>query len=300
MPTVTTGPRPWLGSALVVTGALAFSCDVIFAKYLFASGSDPLTMIMVRSVGMTSLLALLLVSWRQPLRLPGRERWISVSIGALFTLQGVCFFNAIELIPVSVGTLIEHTYPFQVALLARFLFGERLGALRLCMIVAALSGLVLVLQGPAAGADLNRAGLLLMVAASGLVTIQILLSHRVLLTVDSRRLTLHLSATVAVFSSAAFLATPLEPRWPQAIVGWVMLALIPVANLIGFLGLFTGLSLIGPGRAAMLANSEPIFLLLLSALLLGERLTAIQIAGAAMVVCAIVLFQLDRAEKAAR
>ena len=168
--------------------------------------------------------------------------------------------------------------------------------------MVAFTGLLLVLDGPDVEVDLDRVGLLLVIAGSVLLTSQILISHHVLESIDSRRLSLFINVTISAIGAIGaigagiLLLTPLEAKWPDNEVDWMLFTLVPVVSLVGVLGFFTGLSMVGPGRTAMIANSEPVFVLALAALVLGETLTPVQLAGAAVVVAAIIVLQLERAQ----
>ena len=57
----------------------------------------------------------------------------------------------------------------------------------------------------------------------------------------------------------------------------------------GYITFFSGLRIIGPVRASILLNAEPVYTIALAALFLGERLSLIQLFGAALVITGIVL-----------
>ena len=289
--------RLLLGASLIVAGMFAFSCNVIVAKHLFERGTDPLTMLTVRSVGLWLVLAVILCLLRQPIRLPARQRWHTLALGVLMAVQTWCFYSGIARIPVSVATIVEYTYPFQVAMAAHFLGRESLTVRKVVTILFAFAGLVLVLEGPGigVGSGIDPLGLGFIVAGSILVTVMILVSHRVLAVIDSRRFCLYTNATIGLLGVAIFVLSPLAPTWPEVAGDWGLLGLIPFLNLIGVLGMFTGLSIVGPGRAAMIANSEPVFVLVLAAVVLGDTLSPVQLPGAVVVIGAIVVFQIERA-----
>ena len=288
----TTSPsRETVGVLLVVCGTVAFAISVIIAPAIYASGSDPLTFISVRSVFVASTLAVTLMILGKPVALPAGVAFGCIAIGVLMTVQTLAFFTAISRIPVSIGTLIEYTYPFQVAIVARMLYGDALPFRRVFMIVGALAGLILVIEIWKSHVALDSFGVGLMVVASMLLTAKTMTTHRLLQRLDSRRTSLYLSCTVAVVCSTAYVVTPLEPAWPQTAAGWWMLGVSPIASLAGMLCFYTGLARIGPSRAAMLANCEPVFVLILAMMLLGERFTVQQSIGALLVIVCVVWFQ---------
>ena len=127
---------------LVVCGTVMFAVTVVLAPFLYASGSDPLTFIWWRSLVVSAILAIILLLRGQPIQLPARERVFCIGVGVLMMVQTLAFFTAISLIPVSIGTLIEYTYPFQVAIASRLLYRETLSRIHLLLILGALGGLM--------------------------------------------------------------------------------------------------------------------------------------------------------------
>ena len=286
--------RPWLGTALVLLGALGFASGVMLAKLVYRGGARPETLVMSRAAGFALLLALVLKSTGRRVSLPPAERYKCASLGLVFAVQSFCFFNAIDLIPVSLAALTEYTFPIQTALFMWLFRGERLGWTKLGCFFAAFAGLALALDVSAntAVASLDRRGVLLAVGASMLLTVMVVFGNSIMGTVDSRRVTLHTTATVALVYALVFTLTPMQPQWPQGAGGWLMLAGSSLLYLGGMLGLFSGLAMIGPTRASMLANTEPVLIVTLAGPLLGEWLAPGQWLGAALVVGAVFAMQL--------
>jgi drug/metabolite transporter (DMT)-like permease len=89
---------------------------------------------------------------------------------------------------------------------------------------------------------------------------------------------------------------------PDSAAGWALLGAMPVVYLVAMLAFFTAVPMIGPMRASMINNMEPITTILLAALIIGEALGPLQLAGAALVIGAIFVMQLAtrRAARAMR
>ena len=58
--------------------------------------------------------------------------------------------------------------------------------------------------------------------------------------------------------------------------------------------MYAGLKIIGPVKASVLLNTEPIFTIVLSVMILGERLSLPQSLGAGLVVLGIILINYKR------
>ena len=74
-------------------------------------------------------------------------------------------------------------------------------------------------------------------------------------------------------------------------VSWAILSGAVLTFAVAFLAMFSGVGMIGASRAAMIMNLEPIFTIALALLLLSETLGYLQLAGAALVISAIVVSQ---------
>ena len=57
--------------------------------------------------------------------------------------------------------------------------------------------------------------------------------------------------------------------------------------------LYAAIKMIGPFRTAIIDNSAPVWAIVLAALLLGQRLNAVQLFGGALVIGAVLLVQLS-------
>jgi drug/metabolite transporter (DMT)-like permease len=106
--------------------------------------------------------------------------------------------------------------------------------------------------------------------------------------------TLQVNFHMAALTAAAFsAATTVAGAWsfPAGPVGWLGLAGAGAGLALGLLAFFAAFRHIGPVRATMISNVEPLLGILFAVAVLGERLGPWQWAGAALVVAALVLFE---------
>ncbi len=100
--------------------------------------------------------------------------------------------------------------------------------------------------------------------------------------------------TMAIVSISALLGglTGVMPgalHWPADATGWLGLALLTLLYGTAFSGLFVLMPRLDMARNAAALNIEPIAVLVMGWLILGQKLAAIQVAGALLVVTGIVL-----------
>jgi drug/metabolite transporter (DMT)-like permease len=111
--------------------------------------------------------------------------------------------------------------------------------------------------------------------------------------VDPGLTTWHTMGASTVLLVAALLGTG---TWqpPAGAAGWAALLATSVTTTVGILALFASAARIGPFRTALMMNLEPVISSVLSVAFLGDRLTAPQLAGAAVMVAALCAFQIRR------
>ena len=94
-----------------------------------------------------------------------------------------------------------------------------------------------------------------------------------------------------------FIALSLGTRtWnpPQTDWGWIELIGLSITSTAAVLFVFVSTLRIGPFRTALIMNMEPLVTMVLSVLLLGEVITPLQGLGSAIMLAALMAFQLWR------
>lgn len=276
------------GVLLVLASTVAFAVGPTAAKLAFDDGSNTLTVVTLRGAIGAALMALLILVSRQGFGVDRRAwRWC-LYCGVFYSLAVYGFIGSVAYVPVSVAVLVFFTHPLLVAVLAHWRGGDRLTGRKLLLATAALAGLALVL-GPELGA-LDPAGVALAALAAAAVCGVILCSARAQEHATSTQVNLYASA---VSSGAFAVITTVLGAWvpPSTVVGWLGIAGAGVGIGVGLLALFAALRHLGPVRATMLSNVEPLVSILLAAAVLGERPGPSGWAGVALVVGALVLFE---------
>lgn len=278
-----------LGPAIM--GASLFACADVVGKAVLQAGTDVLTMATVRGVvGVALLTAWLRVS-RSARALPVRARWISLGLGVLFTGNVYFLFKAIEAVPVPIAILTYFVYPLLTGLAAAATGLERLTWRGTAAALAAFLGLALMI-GAQPGA-LAIAGIVAALAAAGCRVVLLLITRATLSGGDARLITWY----SLIGSTALFIALSLGMRdWnaPADALGWTALVALGVTTTGGLLGVYASTVRIGPFRTALFMNLEPLLATIGSVAFLGEVITPVQAVGGAVMIAALVMFQLRR------
>lgn len=274
-----------------IVGASSFAFADVMTKVTLQSGADVLTLALFRgAIGLPLLTAWLFVGARAK-PLTARERWVSLGIGVLFAGTVYWLFKAIELVTVPVAILTYFAYPLLTGLAAAATGMEPLGARGLAAAAMALLGLALMVGASPGTVGLAGIGFGLAAACSRVVTL--LWTRAQLAGADSRLISWFsiLSAT-AVFAAIALATWHWQP--PQTLAGWFALTGGSVGMTIAVLAVFISTLRIGPFRTALFMNLEPLLATLGSTVLLGEVITPLQALGGAVMIGALMVFQLRR------
>jgi drug/metabolite transporter (DMT)-like permease len=277
--------------APAIVAASAFGCADVMTKVTLQAGADVLTNTLFRGfIGLPLLAAWLLVGAR-PKPLTGRATLIALGVGVLFAGNLYWLFKAIELIEVPVAILTYFTYPLMTGLAAAAIGMEALGWRGLAAAVAAFLGLALMIGAHPGGVAL--AGIGFGLAAAAVRVVILLITRATLVGSDARLVTWYsILCSTALFVLIALATANWQP--PQTPLGWWAMIGSSVAMVIALLCIFVSTVRVGPFRTALFMNLEPLVATIGSALFLGEVITPLQALGGAVMVAALVAFQMRR------
>jgi len=283
------------GTTACLASGAAFGAMGIFGKLAYGEGATVGTLLSVRFTLAAALFWALLLAGGGIGRvrpLPRRDLAAALALGAVgYALQAGCYFAALTRIDASLLALVLYTFPALVAGASVALGRERIDARRLTALGLALGGLALVVAGAGAGA-LDPVGTALGLGAAVVYTGYILAGEAVAARVPGPVLTaLVCSGAAASLTAGSAVLGDLRPA-DVTVAGWGWLAGLAVVSTVIAIGLFfAGLSRVGPTNAAILATVEPLATALLAFAVFGETLGAVQIAGAAFIIVAVLVLQ---------
>jgi probable blue pigment (indigoidine) exporter len=274
-----------------IIAAMSFGVGDAFAKVALAAGSDVLSLALSRGVVGVAILFCYLRIGMRPAPATPRERAIALGLGVLFAAIVFGLFKAIQLITVQIAVLTYFIYPLLTGIAGAIFGVERLTWRGLLAALVAFFGLALMIGAyPRA---LSIAGLAFAVEAALCRTAFLLVARTALQKLDPRLTTWYsLLSSTAVFAAAA--TATLNWQVPQTGYGWIAALIVSVCTAVAVLTLYMSTIRIGPFRSALIMNLEPLLAALLSIPLLGEMMTAVQAVGGAIMLAALVAFQLRR------
>jgi len=285
-------PR-WLGIALLLAIAVTFSLNHVFARIAFDHGVSIATAVAFRSGGTALAVLGLLLALRAPLALPAPTLARALAIGVVVALQSYCIYSAVSRIPVALALLTFNTYPVVFALMTWVAGMGRPSLGTLASMLVALCGLALALditrtgEGLAARWSEIGPGVGFALGASLSFALVLFLNVRWLHGVDGRvrsLLTMLACGTVALGAAGATGSLTL----PHDGMGWLGLAFLTLFYGSAITALFMVQPRMRSASDIAVLNFEPVALMFLGWVILGQSLSPLQVAGAIVVVGAII------------
>ncbi len=314
-----------LGLLLVLVSAAGFGSGALFVQPLFGAGMGPLAVLFWRFA--TAALfgwAFLLISARRRLALrslPPRRVLLLLLLGILYVGNSYAFIASLQVVPITLASIMAYLYPAIVAVMAtRFL--RRLEGRRAWLALGiASAGVVLTVGGIPGGEQPPLWGLALALANPVIYATWIILQARLAGERPSDRgwqapamnlppgdaetafegpdpspaAALMTTATATIY--ALLLLASGGSVSPAAVPPGVWLPLLGlglVATAVAIQAFYAGVARIGGARASLVSTVEPVYTVALAMLLFGERLSAMQVAGGALVIAAVILAETSR------
>ena len=286
-----TGPTGLAAIAPALVAAASFGFADVATRVQLDAQADVLTMALFRGLIGVPLLFLVLFAGAKPKPMTTPARRLALFIGLLFAANVFLLFKAIEAMEVPLAILTYFTYPLLTGLAAAAFGVERLGVAGLFAALAAFAGLALMIGAHPGGVALLGIAFAVLSACTRVVIL--LLTRTKLQGSDPRLISLwSLIAATALFIAAALATANWHP--PVTTLGWFALIGSSIAMAIAVLMVFVSTARIGPFRTALFMNLEPLLATIGSAVFLGEVITPLQALGGAVMIAALVAFQMRR------
>ena len=275
-----------LGLYLVVLAAVGFGISPSFAKLAYHGGSEPLSLVAARFTICVLAMFVIAGARKSSLWVGPKLLYIPFVMGLLLAWNATAYLSAVREIDVSLAAALFYTFPLQVALFL-WLFGRgSLSARRVGALLIGFTGVVLVISLNLSRPNISGIGLALG-AGSGVALTSVLFA-RVADIENSIGLILW-SMVVACLTSwfLAFFQGGLA--FPVTQVGWGGFIVSMLGFSLAAIAYYLALPMIGPVRAAIVANLEPIIAVLMAMFILNERLGPMQVSGIMLIVIAVYL-----------
>ena len=289
-------------------GAITFAFNGVVAKIVLQNGLDAFHMVEIRATGaFLVIFAAVFARNKRAIRVTRKELPGMIAFG-LVGIAAVQFFYfiSIRLLDVSIGLLIEFTAPIWIALWLRFVKKKHVSPLMWWGLAVSFGGMVLLAQ-VWKGLTLSGWGVIAALLDAFALAGYFLIGERIgKAKASDVMLAWGLGVTTLLFSI-------IKPWWgfPYSIFtksmalpgplhghnapGWVLILwVVLLGTVVPYFCVLTGLKGLNASTASVIGMLEPILAGIFAWWWINERLTAVQLMGAAVVLVGIYLA--DRAK----
>jgi drug/metabolite transporter (DMT)-like permease len=300
-----TGRGPRDGAALgLLLGALAavgFSGKAVIIKLAYAYPVDAVTLLALRMLfSLPFFAAMAIWSGRNHAYRMQRADWIGIlALGFLgYYLASYLDFLGLEYISAGLERLILFLYPTMVLILSALVLRQPITRLHLMALALSYGGIVLVFLdnlrfGESASA--TTLGSLLVFGSALAYAVYLVWGGGLITRLGSVRFTAYAMTVASAFCILQFLLTrPLSAlALPAPVYGYGVLMAI-LSTVFPVWAVSEAIRRVGASRVALVSAVGPVATIFLGYLFLGEPITAIQLAGATLVLAGVVMLSLKK------
>lgn len=279
-----------LGTIVTLISASSFATLAIFAKFAYGGGAGVLSVLLWRFLGAFLIFGFYLYIKKEPFFYERSTALKLLSMGALgYSSMSALFLLSASRIPASLSVMLLYLYPAFVTICTVLLKQEIYSAQKGYALVITMLGLVFVL-GNSFG-NIDPLGIFCGLGASVVYTAYIVMGSRLIRSLDPIKSTFHIMlGSTCAFALAGLLTGNVTARLTPKV--WLAIAaIILVSTVCAVLFFWMGVKLVGASKASIISTVEPPVTVLLAWLILGERLTPIQLLGGILILAGVVILQ---------
>jgi drug/metabolite transporter (DMT)-like permease len=281
------------GIVAALLSALVLGLAPTFGKQAINAGTPALSVVALRTALAT--LGLWLVFSLHP---AGRRLfyiypvglWGCLAAGVINGLGSLMYYTGLARLDASLAQMLYTLYPIFLTLFLR-LEGHAISRFTLFRLGLALLAAFLLTRHGLAQTD--WLGAALMVGAGLFYAAHLAVNQRVLYDVPAPTVALYTLTAMAVTVTAGYLVAG-APALPPNAGAWQAVVLLTIVTVVSRVSLFLGIKRLGGVQTALIGLSELLVTVLSAFVLLGEQLTLLQWAGAALLAGSVLLVARER------
>lgn len=278
---------------MIISSMLIFGTIGIFRRYIPISSG--LLAFSRGLLGGAFLLLFVFAKGRKLGHIEPRKLLLLAVTGAVMGMNWMCLFEAYNYTAVSTATMCYYMQPTIVILLSPLVFREKLTLKKLLCAVAAIVGMVFVsgmMEGEGIQAQ-DIKGILYGLAAAALYATVVIMNKKVQVDDDYEK-------TIIQLVSAAVILIPyllLTENWSDISLNALAVVMVIIVGIvhtgIAYALYFGSMKGLKAQSVAVLSYIDPVFALLLSAIVLGEKLSVFGIFGAVLVIGSAIVSEIS-------
>ena len=278
---------------MIISSMLIFGTIGIFRRYIPISSG--LLAFSRGLLGGAFLLLFVLARGRKLGHIEGKKLLLLALTGAVMGMNWICLFEAYNYTAVSTATMCYYMQPTIVILLSPLVLRERLTPKKLICAAAAIVGMVFVsgmIEGGGIQAQ-DMKGILYGLAAAALYATVVIMNKKVQVDDDYEKTIIQLISAAVILIPYLLVTEGFSDIKLDALAVGMVLVVGIVHTGIAYALYFGSMKGLKAQSVAVLSYIDPVFALVLSAMVLGEKLSAFGIFGAVLVIGSAIVSEIS-------
>lgn len=286
----------YIGVACAILGSIAFSAKTILVKLGYQHGADVWSLLALRML--FALPFFVLMAWWAGATHLARRDWLGVvAMGFIGYYAGSYLdFAGLQYISAGLGRLILYLYPTLTVLMSALFLKQPIRKRHVLSLALSYTGIALVFKAeikPSEDFNLMLLGAALVFASAVATAIYYIAGSRYIQKMGSVRYTAYAATSASFFVIAHFMALHGPARLVVAHEVYIITLIMALFSTVLPLWLIAeGLRRIGPNQVALVGCVGPLSTMVFGQLFLDEKITLIQLAGAALVLGGVLIISL--------
>ncbi len=286
------------GAVLVFLSGICWAPVAVLGKICVEAGVDVVILNVIRLVmGVAFLSVVALVRYRSGRRLPLSAKALSFFFGAsVFALGGSLFFLALRYIDASLAFVVIYSYPAAVVIVSAVLGWEKITLKKSLAVMMTFAGVTLVLRIAYGIAGSLLIGVSLTLCTMLIYSIYVVICDKYLVNHSSTLVSFYsiLGGAVAMLAVLLFTGIRLEAI-EQAPHLLLLVAVTAIGSALSLIFFLLGIRQIGASWAAIISSVQPVLVMLLAWVVLGEVMVWSQLVGIAMLISGVAFVKWEKA-----
>lgn len=277
------------GYILGALAAASYGLNPLFALPLYSDGMGVDSVLFFRYVMAIPLLAVMMIVRGRSFIISGKQVLGLGALGLLVALSSLALFLSYTYMAAGIASTMLFVYPIMVAVMMACFFREKISAVTIICIAAAIAGIGLLFKNPG-GDTLSVEGTVWVMVSSLCYAIYIVaINKSALAKVPTLTATFYMLA-FGVFLFAIRLWSKGGVEMPSPHNGYLWLALLGLAvfpTVVSFACTTGAIHYIGSTKTAILGALEPVTAVIIGVCVFGEELTPRSVIGLILIIGAV-------------
>ncbi len=284
-----------IGKIYLLVSAFAYGIIPLFARGVYAGGSNAVTLIVLRSFLALPVLAIMILIKKIPLKLTMREFFKILALAVFGNAAAMLsLYISYDHISVGMSMVIHYIYPIIVFAACFIFFKERLTIAKIISLALVSLGILMFMDS---SDSLNAYGVTAAFLSGIFYAFFVLYMDKS--NIDKMNY-LKLTFYVSVFTGIAVLIFSLFTDSLDLTItpqGWVLSAVVSLLSTIVAIPLFQlGIKKEGAASAAVISTFEPITSIVAGAVFLNEKITIMGLIGCVMIFSGIAVIEMKKGD----